>query len=277
MTDASPLLHVDDLHVSFPRRGFRVPSTSVLQGVSFSIEPGRTLGLVGESGSGKTTVGRAILGLTPVSQGRIVFDGCDISRLTRSQRRPLAREIQVVFQNPYSSLNPSMTIEDILTEPLQAQPRQERRAMVSSLLNRVQLPADAGRRMAREFSGGQRQRIAIARALVLSPRLIVCDEPTSALDLSTQSRVLDLLTEIQEAEQVAYLFISHDLAVVHQMSHDIAVLRGGEIVESGTSEQVTREPRHPYTKLLQLSAPVPDPDLQRARRERLQAARESAS
>ena len=260
------LLSVRDLRVAFPQRGFRRPPVEVLRGVSLDIAAGETVGLVGESGSGKTTLGRAVLGLAPITGGEVRFDGQDIARLTRAQRRPMAQHVQAVFQDPYSSLNPAMTIEDILAEPLLAAGVLAGRDTVRDLLDKVHLPTDAGSRLAREFSGGQRQRIAIARALALQPKLIICDEPTSALDMSTQSRVLDLLVEIQERTGVAYLFITHDLAVVRAVSHRIAVMLRGEIVEVGSAEQVSDRPEHPYTRQLQLAAPVADPDRQAERR-----------
>ncbi|MFC8432357.1 ABC transporter ATP-binding protein [Streptomyces sp. NPDC057253] len=264
--NVSPLLSVKDLRVAFRGRGRRGAGVDVLKGVSLDIRPGETLGLVGESGSGKTTVGRAILGLAPVTGGSITFDGVDLTKLAPGERRRAAAQIQVVFQDPYSSLNPSMTIESILSEPLLGQGRQVGRERVRELLDRVGLPADSGGRLAREFSGGQRQRIAIARALALRPKLIICDEPTSALDLSTQIKVLDLFLEIQEATECAYLFVTHDLAVVRRMSHRIAVLLNGEIVEEGDAQQVSDRPDHPYTRQLQMAAPVADPVLQRQRR-----------
>ena len=246
----------------------------VLKRVSLTIRYGETVGLVGESGSGKTTLGRAILGIGPVSSGRILFEGVDIAGVPPRERRGNAAAIQGVFQDPYTSLNPSMTIEDILTEPIVARgmaTRAEAATRVRALLDQVALPSDAAGRYPREFSGGQRQRIAIARALGLSPRLIVCDEPVSALDLSTQARVLDLFVEIQERTGVAYLFVSHDLAVVRHISHRVAVMRGGEIVEFGECDQVTARPRHDYTRRLLLAAPVADPDRQAARRAELRA------
>jgi peptide/nickel transport system ATP-binding protein len=262
------LLDVTDLEVAYPGKGFRAKPFQALKGVSLDIAPGETVGLVGESGSGKTTLGRAVLGLAPVTAGSIEYAGRDISRLRRSERRALASEIQVVFQDPYSSLNPSLTIEQILAEPLTARgvAGKTAKARVRDLLDRVGLPANAAGRLPREFSGGQRQRIAIARALALDPKLIVCDEPVSALDLSTQARVLDLFIEIQERTGVAYLFISHDLAVVRHISHRVAVMYRGELVETGDGDQVTARPQHPYTQRLFLAAPVPDPDQQQERR-----------
>lgn len=259
------LLQVQDLVVRFSgRRGLQ---TTVIDGVSFDLHAGETLSLVGESGSGKTTIGRAILGLAPVSSGKITFGGETISNVSRSRRRQLARNVQVIFQDPYSSLNPSMTVEDIIVEPMAAAGVSGGRDKVKRLLDSVGLPADAGQRYPREFSGGQRQRIAIARALALEPSVIVCDEPTSALDVTTQARVLTLLEEIQQATGVAYLFISHDLGVVRHVSDRIAVLYQGRIVELGEAEQVTMEPRHDYTRRLQMAAPVADPIKQRERRE----------
>jgi ABC-type glutathione transport system ATPase component len=262
------LLDVDNVEVEYPARGFRGKPFKALKGVSLDILPGETVGLVGESGSGKTTLGRAVLGLAPVTGGAIRYKGRDISHLSRGERRALASDIQVVFQDPYTSLNPALTIEQILTEPLTVRKvaRAEASRRVRALLDQVQLPADSGGRLPREFSGGQRQRIAIARALALDPQLIVCDEPVSALDLSTQARVLTLFKEIQERTGVAYLFVSHDLAVVRYLSHRVAVMYRGEIVEWGDGDQVTSRPEHPYTQRLFLAAPVADPVAQEKRR-----------
>jgi peptide/nickel transport system ATP-binding protein len=262
------LLDITDLDVTYPGKGFGGKPFHALKGVSLDIRPGETVGLVGESGSGKTTLGRAVLGLAPVTGGSIRYRDEEISQLSRRRRRELSSEIQVVFQDPYSSLNPAMTVGQILSEPLTARgtPKAEARAGIRELLGQVNLPADASDRLPREFSGGQRQRIAIARALALDPRLIVCDEPVSALDLSTQARVLDLFIEIQERTGVAYLFISHDLAVVRHISHRVAVMYRGEIVETGDGGQVTAAPEHPYTRRLMLAAPVPDPHRQELRR-----------
>jgi peptide/nickel transport system ATP-binding protein len=264
----SPLLDIRDLEVDYPVKGFRRPPFRALKGVSLDILPGETMGLVGESGSGKTTLGRAVLGLAPVTGGSIRYRDHEISTLSRHDRRELSSEIQVVFQDPYSSLNPSMTIGQILSEPLTARGvnSAKARGRVKDLLGRVNLPLDSADRVARDFSGGQRQRIAIARALALDPQLIVCDEPVSALDLSTQARVLDLFIEIQERTGVAYLFISHDLAVVRHISHRVAVMYRGEIVEMGDGDQVTSNPQHPYTQKLFMAAPIPDPRRQAERR-----------
>jgi ABC-type glutathione transport system ATPase component len=273
MTTAStragePLLVIDDLVVEYPAKGFGKKPFRALKGVSIDIRPGECVGLVGESGSGKTTLGRAVLGLAPVTGGSVRFKGQDISHLKRKARRALSDEIQVVFQDPYSSLNPSLTIEQTLAEPLRVKKMSAADASkrIRGLLDQVGLPSNSADRLPREFSGGQRQRIAIARALALSPELIVCDEPVSALDLSTQARVLDLFKDIQEATGVAYLFVSHDLAVVRHLSHRVAVMYHGEIVEYGDGEQVTAAPEHPYTQRLLLAAPVPDPVRQEQRR-----------
>jgi peptide/nickel transport system ATP-binding protein len=264
----SALLEVTDLEVAYPGKGFRAKPFQALKGISLDIRPGETVGLVGESGSGKTTLGRAVLGLAPVTGGSIAYQGREIGHLSRRARRELSSDIQVVFQDPYSSLNPSLTIEQILSEPLAARgtPSKEAKARVRDVLDQVGLPSNATSRLPREFSGGQRQRIAIARALTLDPQLIVCDEPVSALDLSTQARVLDLFIDIQERTGVAYLFITHDLAVVRHVSHRVAVMHRGELVETGEGDQVTSRPQHPYTQRLFLAAPVPSPDEQARRR-----------
>lgn len=271
--DDTAMLTVNGLRVRYRRPGLRAGWTEVLHGVDLEVLPGETLGLVGESGSGKSTIGRAVLGLAPISGGSISFDGEDITSVSRRRRRAIAGELQVVFQDPYTSLNPALEVGDILTEPLIAQGRSARdaRSVVGQLLDRVHLPADSARRLAREFSGGQRQRIAIARSLAVEPRLIICDEPVSALDLTTQRAVLDLLLEVQQVTGISYLFVSHDLAVVRAMSHRVAVLRAGEIVETGCADDVTRTPRHDYTRRLVLSSPVAHPDEQRRRRELLES------
>lgn len=263
-----PLLFIDDVTVEYPGKKPRT-SFQALSNVSMTIEAGETLGLVGESGSGKTTLGRAVLGLAPVTGGSIRFDGRTISGLNRRQRRVLSSDIQVVFQDPYSSLNPMRTVMDILAEPLLVTGTRRREAedRITELLDYVYLPADAATRLPSEFSGGQRQRIAIARALCRDPRLIICDEPVSALDLTTQARVLDLFVEIQERTGIAYLFVTHDLSVVRHVSHRVAVMHRGQIVETGASDKVTSTPDHPYTQQLLLSAPVPDPARQAQRRE----------
>ncbi len=268
------VLEIDDLVVEYPQRGRR-GMKRVIEGVSLHIDRGETLSLVGESGSGKSTIGRAVLGLAPVSGGRVRYDGNDIGSLSRRERRSKTVGLQAIFQDPYSSLNPSMTVSDILAEPLLVRGVSDARSRVTELLDAVHLPADSGSRLASEFSGGQRQRIAIARALALDPQLIICDEPTSALDVSTQARVLKLLQELQERTGVAYLFISHDLGVVRHISDRIAVLRQGAIVETGATGEVTSAPTRPYTQELLLSTPVLDPVAQRERREKRHALKAS--
>ncbi|MFG6446049.1 ATP-binding cassette domain-containing protein [Microbacterium sp. P06] len=265
---SGPLLEVTDLDVTYPVKGWRRPDFRALESVSLSISPGETVGLVGESGSGKTTLGRAILGLAPVAAGSIRFEGREIAQLKPAQRRALSTDIQVVFQDPYSSLNPAMTVSEILAEPLSAggSTRADAQRRVRELLEQVGLPTDSARRMPREFSGGQRQRIAIARALALGPKLIVCDEAVSALDLTTQAKVLDLLIELQEETGVAYLFISHDLSVVRHISHRVSVMLRGRIVETGDADTVTSTPTEPYTRRLLLASPVADPARQAERR-----------
>ena len=262
------LLKIDNLEVVYKGKG-RKKDFKALQGVSLDVRPGECVGLVGESGSGKTTLGRAVLGLAPVTGGSIQLNETEISKASRSERRELAKSIQVVFQDPYSSLNPSMTIEQILSEPLIVRQWKKDAAVkrIGELLDAVGLPSNSLDRRPREFSGGQRQRIAIARALALEPKLIICDEPVSALDLTTQLKVLELFLEIQERTGVAYLFISHDLAVVRHLSHRVAVMYGGEIVEWGEGDQVSSKPTHPYTKKLMMASPVPDPVEQKKRRE----------
>ena len=262
------ILKVNDLIVEYPAKGFRKEPFRALHGVSVEIAKHQTLGLVGESGSGKTTLGRALLGLAPITGGSIHFLGEEITHASRKKRQTLSRDIQVVFQDPYTSLNPSMEIGQILAEPLEIQgvPAGDAKKRIATLLDQVGLPQDSISRLPREFSGGQRQRVAIARALALSPKLIVCDEPVSALDLTTQARILDLFLQIQQDTGVSYLFISHDLDVVRHISHNVAVMFKGEIVEQGPSGQVTVTPNHPYTQRLLVSSPLPDPDKQAIRR-----------
>ena len=263
-----PLLSVTDLSVHFPQR--RGSVFRALNGVSFDVNAGETVGLVGESGSGKTTIGRVILGMVPATGGTVAFDGEDITRASRQRRRELARSIQVVFQDPYGSLNPARTVGDTLAEPLfmdRALSRADRAARIADVLQRVGMPADTAERYPAQFSGGQRQRIAIARAIVARPRLVVCDEPVSALDLSVQAQVLNLLNDLQRSLGLALLFISHDLTVVRHVSRRTLVLYKGEIVERGETQSLHATPRHPYTQSLLAAAPLPNPDEQRLRRE----------
>lgn len=266
---ADAILTAKNIAVEYRRSGFRSKPNRVIHDVSFELNPHETLALVGESGSGKSTIGRAVLGLTPVAAGTISFRGQTISSLSRAQRRGLASSIQVIFQNPYGSLNPALTIGQILAEPLTAGGtlnRTDAQKKVGELLERVHMPQDTVGRYPGNFSGGQRQRIAIARALALEPALIVCDEPTSALDVSTQAAVLDLLREIQDESGTAYLFITHDLAVVREFAHRTMVLEKGMIIEQGNSVRICDAPQHPYTQKLVAAAPVPDPRVQHERR-----------
>jgi oligopeptide/dipeptide ABC transporter ATP-binding protein len=265
--ERTALLETRDVTVEFSA-GRRRQSLTALDGVSINVQPGETVGLVGESGSGKSTLGRAILGLVPVQRGTIAFDGHDITNARRRERRALSRELQVVFQDPYGSLNPAKRIGATLVEPLRVHQRLTRAdAMekVRAMLEMVGLPESAADRFPSQFSGGQRQRIAIARALMVSPRLVICDEPVSALDLSIQAQILNLFAEIQRTLGLSYLFIAHDLAVVYYLCRRIVVIYRGQIMEQGTADEVYYTPAHPYTQALLKSSPLPDPTAQRAR------------
>jgi oligopeptide/dipeptide ABC transporter ATP-binding protein len=237
------LLEIRDLVVEYRTRGRHVRA---LDGVSLDIQPGETVGLVGESGSGKTTLGRAILGLVPVSAGSIVFDGADITRAKGARRRALGSQIQAVFQDPYSSLNPALKVSAILAESLHGKPA----STIGDMLRRTGLPPEAQGKYPGAFSGGQRQRLAIARALMPSPKLVICDEATSALDLSVQAQILNLLRDLQKQYSHSYLFIGHNLDVVRFVSHRVVVLYHGRVLETGPADAVAAKPRHPYTKLL---------------------------
>ena len=261
-----PLLDVRDLKVHFPvRRGILqriVDHKRAVDGVSFSIARGETLGLVGESGCGKTTVGRAILRLVPATGGEVLFDGRDVFSLGGTSLRQMRREMQIIFQDPGGSLNPRMRVSRIVGEPMEVHGiarGDELRDRVERLLERCGLWAGAADRYPHEFSGGQKQRIGIARALALEPRLIVCDEPTSALDVSIQSQILNLLADLQDEFGLSYLFISHDMAVIHHICDRIAVMWNGKIVEEGSRDAVIGSPKHPYTQALLSAVPEPDP------------------
>ena len=260
------LLDVRDLKVHFPvRRGILqrvVDHKRAVDGVSFSIARGETLGLVGESGCGKTTVGRAILRLVPATGGEVLFDGRDVFSLGGTSLRQMRREMQIIFQDPGGSLNPRMRVSRIVGEPMEVHGiarGDQLRDRVERLLERCGLWAGAADRYPHEFSGGQKQRIGIARALALEPRLIVCDEPTSALDVSIQSQILNLLADLQDEFGLSYLFISHDMAVIHHICDRIAVMWNGKIVEEGSRDAVIGSPKHPYTQALLSAVPEPDP------------------
>jgi oligopeptide/dipeptide ABC transporter ATP-binding protein len=264
------LLSVRGLRVDFSQ-GRRRPPFTALQEVDLDVAPGETVGIVGESGSGKSTLGNAVLGVVPVAAGRILFDGEEITTASKARRRRLTRDIQVVFQDPFGSLNPMRTIGQTLEEGLLVHRpelgRRERRLEVEAALGHVGLSAADAERFPANFSGGQRQRIAIARALIMRPKLIICDEAVSSLDLSVQAKILNLLQHLQHELGLAYLFISHDMSVVRHVADRVLVLYQGRAMESGPAAEVCNDPRHPYTKRLLAAAPVPDPVEQRLRRQ----------
>ncbi|MBN1629760.1 MAG: ABC transporter ATP-binding protein [Thermoleophilia bacterium] len=268
MTTAGRLLEVEELCVEFRARGWhRVPVRAV-DGVSFSVSAHETVALVGESGSGKSTIGRAILGLVRPNGGSILLDGRDVTNIPAEDRGAQATELQVVFQDPFGSLNPARTIGRTLTEPLEVRGHLEAtvaRGEVTRLLNSVGLPADAARCYPYVFSGGQRQRIAIARALAASPRLVICDEATSALDVITRRQILELLITLSRERGIAFLFIAHDIPVVRAIAERVVVLYRGRVMEQGPTAAVVDAPLHPYTKALIAAAPVADPRAQRER------------
>ncbi len=266
------LLQVESLSVDFAAPGGSWGAKNVVhavQNVSFALAPGETLGIVGESGCGKSTLGRAVLHLIPPSAGRVVWNGRDLSTAGRRQRRLLRREMTIIFQDPLASLDPRMTVGALVGEPLDIfepkLPREERSRRIAAVLARVGLPDDAVDRYPHQFSGGQCQRIGIARALILKPKMIVCDEAVSALDVSIQAQIVGLLADLSRDMGVALLFISHNLAVVRQISHRIMVLYLGKVMEIAPRQALYETPRHPYTQALLSAVPVPDPDLERRR------------
>ncbi len=268
-----PAVEVVDLKKHFPvKKGLMrrtVGHVHAVDGVSFAIYEGETLGLVGESGCGKSTVGRLLLRLIEPSGGSIMVDGGDVTRMSKAEMRPFRRQMQIIFQDPFSSLNPRMTAGDIVAEPLmvhgiaRGKDRQER---VAALFERVGLRPAQMRNFPHEFSGGQRQRICIARALALGPKVIVGDEPVSALDVSIQAQVINLLMDLQRGSSLAYLFISHNLAVVEHISHRVAVMYLGRIVEIAEKKTIFTSPQHPYTEALLSAVPVPDPTIRREKK-----------
>jgi oligopeptide transport system ATP-binding protein len=275
MTDSKDiLLHVENLVMHFPiYRGVirrQVGAVHAIDGISFDVLRGETLGLVGESGCGKTTTGRTILQLYKPTSGQVYFNGIDLVALKREEMRHMRREMQMIFQDPYASLNPRMTVGDIIAEPLvvhNAASGKEIQERVEQLLDLVKMNASFANRYPHEFSGGQRQRIGVARALALQPSFIVCDEPISALDVSIQAQVINLLEDLQEQLNLTYLFIAHDLSVVRHISSRVAVMYLGIIVELASRNELYLKPLHPYTRALLSAVPIPDPvaDAQRQR------------
>jgi oligopeptide transport system ATP-binding protein len=267
------ILEVEALRVHFPVYGGllqrEVGSVKAVDGVSFAVEEGETLGLVGESGCGKSTTGLAVLRMLPVTSGRIVFEGDDITKLSAGEMRPIRRRIQMVYQDPFGSLDPRMTVAEIIGEPLEVHRlhggRAERRERIIELMQMVGLRADMIDRYPHQFSGGQRQRIGIARALAVEPRLLICDEPVSALDVSIQAQVVNLFQELQDKLGISSIFVAHDLAVVRHVSQRIAVMYLGTIVEIASRDDLYAAPKHPYTQALLAAIPVPNPAIEAAR------------
>ena len=277
----SPLLLVDNLQKHYPIRGgiwgAKIGDVRAVDGVSFTVARGETLGLVGESGCGKSTLGRTLIRLEDPSDGRVVFEGRDLAHASRDELFALRRDIQIIFQDPYSSLNPRMTIGEIVREPLVVHrigTQTEQLEKVRSLLETVGLTGEMLGRYPHEFSGGQRQRIGVARALALDPKLVIADEPVSALDVSVQSQVLNLMVRLQRERGLTYVFISHDLSVVEHVSDTIAIMYLGRIVEMGPVDRIFEHPAHPYTKALLEAIPNPDP---RGRRDRVPVTGEAPS
>ena len=271
----TPLLKVEHLHKEFPTGSgfmggkFSKKVVSAVNDVSFEIRAGETFGLVGESGCGKSTTGRAIMHLDPPTSGKVYFEGKDISKMNKKELKAMRREMQFIFQDPYASLNPRMTIGEIISEPMVIHgigTPEERIERVRELLDVVGLNPEHINRYPHEFSGGQRQRVGIARSFILRPKLIICDEPVSALDVSIQAQVLNLLKDLQKQYGTAYLFIAHDLSVVQHISDRVAVMYLGKMVELSDWKSLYAEPNHPYTQALLSAVPIPDPDVQQSRK-----------
>jgi oligopeptide transport system ATP-binding protein len=269
-----PLLSVKNLKVHFPMPAASmfsrdIPLLKAVDGVSFDMEPGETLGIVGESGCGKSTLGRAILQLIPPTEGNVIWLGQELTTLPKKQLRAVRQDFQIVFQDPLASLNPRMTIGDIIAEPLQSffpkMPKTKRKAKVQDMMAKVGLLPQMINRYPHEFSGGQCQRIGIARAMILQPKLIICDEPVSALDVSIQAQIINLLKSLQSEFDLSLIFISHDLSVVRHISHRVLVLYLGKVMEIADRTALYDNPRHPYTRALISAAPIPDPELERGK------------
>ena len=261
----SPLLKVSNLNYSFVKNS---KTTHVIRNVNFELYPGEVLGLVGESGSGKSTIGNLLIGTFLPSSGEIYFDGKDLSKLSKKERKELKRHIQMIFQDPYSSLNPRMTVEEAIEEPLivfKEGDKKSRKNRIDELLQLVGLEPSHKYRYPHELSGGQRQRVVIARALALNPKFLVCDEPIAALDVSIQAQIINLLKDLQKKLNLTYLFISHDLSIVKYLSDTVAVLYLGEIIEFAPSDELYKNPLHPYTKALFSAVSIPDPKIEKER------------
>ena len=263
--DQSVLLKVENLTKHFPVSGNKV--VHAVDDVSFTIKKGKTLGLVGESGCGKSSCARTVIRIYEPTSGRIILDGTDITDLSQKELLPHRRKMQMIFQDPYASLNARMTVQDIIAEPLRAhhicKNKAEEREMVAEMLHQVGLNQEHASRYAHEFSGGQRQRVGIARALILHPQLVICDEPISALDVSIQAQVINMLRIFQEEQELTYLFIAHDLSMVRYVSDDVGVMYLGQLVEKCETDEIYAHPLHPYTQGLLSSVPIPDPVLAR--------------
>ena len=263
--ESSVLLRVENLTKHFPVSGNKV--VHAVDDVSFSIEKGKTLGLVGESGCGKSSCARTVIRIYDPTCGKIILDGTDITNLSQKEMLPHRRKMQMIFQDPYASLNARMTVQDIIAEPLRAhhicKNKAEERELVADMLHQVGLNQEHASRYAHEFSGGQRQRVGIARALILHPRLVICDEPISALDVSIQAQVVNMLRAFQEEQGLTYLFIAHDLSMVRYVSDDVGVMYLGKLVEKCGTDEIYAHPLHPYTQGLLSSVPIPDPELAR--------------